>query len=138
MNVSLTPELERWVREKVDSGLYGSASEVVREALRLLALQEQTRADGRHRRQPGAEGQEEGGPAADRRAAARLREALALLDLTHSLLEQNLRRERPDASESEIAERLAAHKAEADWADEAPGYLERSPERLAKLLRVDA
>ena len=36
MNVSLTPELERIVNENVSSGLYGSASEVVREALRLL------------------------------------------------------------------------------------------------------
>jgi antitoxin ParD1/3/4 len=37
MNVSLTPELEKLVDEKVASGLYTSASEVVREALRLLA-----------------------------------------------------------------------------------------------------
>ena len=36
MNVSLTPELERLVEEKVESGLYQTASEVVREALRLL------------------------------------------------------------------------------------------------------
>lgn len=36
MNVSLTPELEKFVREKVASGLYNNASEVVREALRLL------------------------------------------------------------------------------------------------------
>ena len=36
MNVSLTPELERFVAEKVESGRYTSASEVVREALRLL------------------------------------------------------------------------------------------------------
>ena len=36
MNVSLTPELERRIAEKVESGLYGSASEVVREGLRLL------------------------------------------------------------------------------------------------------
>jgi antitoxin ParD1/3/4 len=36
MNVSLTPELERFVQEKVHSGRYTSASEVVREALRLL------------------------------------------------------------------------------------------------------
>jgi antitoxin ParD1/3/4 len=34
MNVSLTPELERVIREKVDSGLYNNASEVIREALR--------------------------------------------------------------------------------------------------------
>ena len=31
MNVSLTPELERLVNEKVESGLYQTASEVVRE-----------------------------------------------------------------------------------------------------------
>ena len=37
MNVSLTPELEALVDQKVASGLYQSASEVVREGLRLLA-----------------------------------------------------------------------------------------------------
>ena len=36
MNVSLTPELEKFVVTKVESGRYNSASEVVREALRLL------------------------------------------------------------------------------------------------------
>ena len=36
MNVSLTPQLEELVKKKVESGLYGSASEVMREALRLL------------------------------------------------------------------------------------------------------
>lgn len=36
MNVSLTAELERWVQSKVEAGLYQSASEVVRDALRLL------------------------------------------------------------------------------------------------------
>ena len=43
MNVSLTPELERLVNEKVDSGLYQTASEVVREALRQLAEQIKSR-----------------------------------------------------------------------------------------------
>jgi len=43
MNVSLTPELEKFVAEKVDSGRYTSASEVVREALRLLEEHDQTR-----------------------------------------------------------------------------------------------
>jgi len=36
MNVSLTPKLEIFVKQKVEKGLYNSASEVVREALRLL------------------------------------------------------------------------------------------------------
>lgn len=36
MNVSLTPPLEKLVQEKVKTGLYNSASEVIREALRLL------------------------------------------------------------------------------------------------------
>lgn len=44
MNVNLTPQLEEMVRAKVDSGLYTSASEVVREALRLLAQQDRLNA----------------------------------------------------------------------------------------------
>ena len=36
MNVSLTPELEQLVNEKVNSGMYQTASEVIREGLRLL------------------------------------------------------------------------------------------------------
>ena len=36
MNISLTPELEAYVQEKVNSGFYTSASEVVRESLRLM------------------------------------------------------------------------------------------------------
>ena len=36
LNVSLPVELENRVREHVASGLYGSASEVIREALRLF------------------------------------------------------------------------------------------------------
>ena len=36
MNISLTPQLEALVKNKVESGLYGSASEVMRDALRLL------------------------------------------------------------------------------------------------------
>lgn len=43
MNVNLTPQLEALVRAKVSSGLYTSASEVVREALRLLQEQDQVR-----------------------------------------------------------------------------------------------
>lgn len=43
MNVSLTPELESLVNNKVKTGLYNSASEVVREALRLLEEQDRLR-----------------------------------------------------------------------------------------------
>lgn len=44
MNVSLTPHLEDLVKQKVASGLYNSASEVVREALRLMEEQDRIRA----------------------------------------------------------------------------------------------
>jgi antitoxin ParD1/3/4 len=44
MNVSLTRELDKFVAAKVASGRYTSASEVVREALRLLEEQDHTRA----------------------------------------------------------------------------------------------
>jgi antitoxin ParD1/3/4 len=43
MNVSLTPELEQMIQEKVASGLYASASEVVREALRIMRTRDEAR-----------------------------------------------------------------------------------------------
>jgi antitoxin ParD1/3/4 len=43
VNISLTPELEKLIYEKVRSGLYNSASEVIREALRLLHERDQVR-----------------------------------------------------------------------------------------------
>ena len=46
MNVSLTSRLEEFVRAKVASGLYNNASEVMREALRLLVEREGGVADG--------------------------------------------------------------------------------------------
>jgi antitoxin ParD1/3/4 len=44
MNVSLTPELDRFVAAKVESGRYTSVSEVVREALRLIEEHDQAQA----------------------------------------------------------------------------------------------
>lgn len=44
MNISLNPHFEELVKAKVDSGLYNSVSEVVREALRLLEERDQLRA----------------------------------------------------------------------------------------------
>jgi antitoxin ParD1/3/4 len=41
MHISLTPELESIVKDKVASGLYNNASEVVREALRFMQTNEE-------------------------------------------------------------------------------------------------
>jgi antitoxin ParD1/3/4 len=41
MNVSLTPELERFVNQRVESGKYHTASEVIRDGLRLLVEREE-------------------------------------------------------------------------------------------------
>jgi antitoxin ParD1/3/4 len=43
MNVSWTPELEKFVDGKVETGRYNNASEVVREGLRLLMEQDEVR-----------------------------------------------------------------------------------------------
>ena len=40
MNVSLTPPLENYIKAKVDSGMYASASEVIRAGLRALREQD--------------------------------------------------------------------------------------------------
>lgn len=41
MNISLTPDLDQLVADKVSSGRYTSASEVIREALRLMDSRDQ-------------------------------------------------------------------------------------------------
>lgn len=60
MNVSLTPQLEEFVRRKVESGLYNNASEVIREGLRLLierdAVKERDKADDNAPRETNIEG----------------------------------------------------------------------------------
>jgi antitoxin ParD1/3/4 len=43
MNISLTPQLEGFIKRKVSSGLYNSASEVIREALRMLEERDRLR-----------------------------------------------------------------------------------------------
>ena len=42
-NIALTPHLDRFVQSKIESGRYQSASEVVREGLRLLEEREADR-----------------------------------------------------------------------------------------------
>ena len=74
MKVSLTSELERRIAEKMESGLYASASEVVREGLRLLfetdALQDRQLAQLRADIQVGLD-QADGGELLDGVARAR-------------------------------------------------------------------
>jgi antitoxin ParD1/3/4 len=45
MNVSLPEELANFVKDKVSTGRYGSSSEVVREALRLMEKTERQEAE---------------------------------------------------------------------------------------------
>jgi antitoxin ParD1/3/4 len=48
MNLSLTPELEQLINERLESGMYNSASEVIHEALRLLQERDELQ---RHRQE---------------------------------------------------------------------------------------
>lgn len=43
MEVSITPQMDQWISEKVNSGLYRCSDEVIFEGLRLLMRQEQQR-----------------------------------------------------------------------------------------------
>ena len=53
MNVSLTQQLEKFVNKQVASGRYQTASEVVREGLRLMQAREEKLADLRREIQIG-------------------------------------------------------------------------------------
>ncbi|MEH1934906.1 MAG: type II toxin-antitoxin system ParD family antitoxin [Nostoc sp.] len=64
MNISLTPELEQLVKDKVNTGRYHSVSEVMGEALRLLderdRVREQRLAELKAKIQEGIEASERG------------------------------------------------------------------------------
>lgn len=60
MNIHLTPELEQLVHGKVQSGRYNSASEVVREALRLMEERDLRKQDLRNRLARSLESQRQG------------------------------------------------------------------------------
>jgi antitoxin ParD1/3/4 len=53
MNISLTPELEKFVDDKIESGVYGNASEVIRESLRLLKEHDEMRVKWREQIEQG-------------------------------------------------------------------------------------
>lgn len=78
MNVSLTPELEKFVESKVESGLYNNASEVVREGLRLLKEHDEIRLKWREQIERGwlqaRAGQVVDGEEVFRKAAARIKQ----------------------------------------------------------------
>ena len=48
VNISITPELDSFLQNRVKSGRYQTTSEVVREALRLLERHERERDEGFH------------------------------------------------------------------------------------------
>lgn len=72
-NVHLTPELERFARECVDSGRFNNVSEVVRASLRLLQ-------DGEDRRRAFRQMLDEAEAEADRDGDVPLDAALAKVD----------------------------------------------------------
>jgi antitoxin ParD1/3/4 len=77
MNVNLTPQLEELVRAKVASGMYTSASEVVREALRLMEEHDRLRTARLERLRHEIRSGLESGPSADWDAAEMKRAARA-------------------------------------------------------------
>jgi len=53
MNISLTPELEKFVEGKIESGVYSNASEVIREGLQLLKEHDEMRVKWREQIEQG-------------------------------------------------------------------------------------
>lgn len=84
MNVSLTPELEKLVKRKVESGLYNSASEVMREALRLMderdRIQEMKMAELRKEVNLGIDSLEKGEVKEGKQVFANLREKIEAIN----------------------------------------------------------
>ncbi len=114
MNVTLRPEHEKLVQEKIARGAYESADAVIAEALRLLR--------DRDRNGQGTE-------------RARLEETLDLYTLGVDMMAQNLRRDFPEASQDEINRRLRAWLDADDLSDHTAEYFRVAPERLEKLVR---
>ncbi|MCI5064555.1 ribbon-helix-helix domain-containing protein [bacterium] len=109
LSISLTKELSTAVSERVDSGLYTSASELIREALRMLLKSEG--------------------------AAFRLTSSGELMETGTALQAEKVRRQEPGLSETEIQSRLNAVAEQT----EAGRGLRISPQRLKKLrLREEA
>lgn len=77
MNVHLTPELKKLVQDEVASGNYASASEVIREGLRLLIEERQWRQEAREKLAEGLAQARAGQLIDGEEAVARLRKRIA-------------------------------------------------------------
>ena len=117
LSISLTQELAAEVSSRVDGGLYTSASELIREALRLLLRSES------QQRQPA------GAPDEEAPSARRFNEAVELMGLGLEMRAEKIRRANPEHSPAEIQARLDEL---ADEQEAGPG-LRIAPERLSKL-----
>lgn len=65
MQITLTPELEAMIRERVESGLYASTDDVIRDALRLLLDRERHSAVKVARLRAAIEAGDSSGPATE-------------------------------------------------------------------------
>ena len=120
LSISLSPELAEAIERRIESGLYSSASELLREALRLLLRTEEMHearvsrlVQDRHEHTP----------------AGRFAASMELFDLGVAIRSEKLRRDAPVLSDEEIADRLRA----LDTLRETGPGLRSSPERLARL-----
>ena len=95
LSISMTPELSSEVTSRVESGLYTSASELLREALRLLIQTERNRG-----------GTSQSQTNDDSLSSARFAEASALMDLGLKMQAENLRLQSPELSSADVLARL--------------------------------
>ncbi len=114
MKITLRPEHEKLVHEKIANGAYENADAVIAEALRLLRERDQ---DG-----PGVE-------------STQFEESLDLHALGVDMMAQNLQRDFPEASQEEINRRLRAWLDADDFSGHTPEYFRVAPERLKQLVR---
>ena len=124
LSISLSPELLAAVNARVASGLYSTASELLREALRQFFGNEHARSA--YFQHPSTHG---GASFVAEGSAARLTSALDLFTLGTDLRVQKLRHEQTALTDDELQGRLIA--AQADL--ETDRVIRDSPERLRKL-----
>lgn len=118
LSISVTPELASEVSSRVESGMYSSASEFVREAIRLLLRAERSRAEASR-----------ADAVAEARAQFRFESASRLQDQGLELQAVKLRAAHPGLTPAQIRERLDEL---ANAQETGPG-LRLAPERLERL-----